>query len=56
MTSVLGAEREETLLSASNMVCSFWQCGQKTEGEWLLRETLALPRRSDSRVYAECAS
>ena len=52
---MLDTKRGETLLSASNMVWSLWQCGQKTEGEQLLSNTLALPHAvrltSLRRVY-----
>ena len=45
-TSLLGAEHEDTLTSASNLAASLSQCGLKTEADQLLRDTLARTRRA----------
>ena len=45
-TRLLGAEHEETLISASNLTLSLLRCGLKTEAKQLFRKTLALSRRA----------
>ena len=45
-TCLLGTEHEHTLVSATNLSCLLWRCGQKVESEQLLREALALLRRA----------
>ena len=45
-TRMLGAEHENTLISAKNLAVWLLDCGQKTEGEQFLRDTPALFRRT----------
>ena len=43
---MLGAEHEGTLRLATNLALSLSRCGLKMEAEQLLRDTLALSRRT----------
>ena len=43
-TRLLGAEHEETLISASNLASSLLWCDPKTETAQLFRDTLPLSR------------
>ena len=45
-TRLLGAEHEGAMISASNLAVSLLKCGQSTECEELLRDTLAMSRRT----------
>ena len=45
-TRLLGAEHEETVISATNLAVSLSRCGQNTVCEQLLRDTLVLSRRA----------
>ena len=45
-TRLLGAEHEETLISASNLADSLSRCGQNAEGTQRYCEALALSRRA----------
>ena len=51
---MLGAEHENTLISAKNLAVSLLRCGRQTEVEQLLRNTLItwVRARSDSKADA----
>ena len=49
---ILGAEHESTLTSATNMVATLSNSGQKAEAEQLLRDMLALARRALGPTHA----
>ena len=55
-TRVLGAEHEETLRSAVNLVVSLWQRGLRTEAEQIYREALAVAQRTlgPAHEYTQC--
>ena len=46
LTSLLGAEHEDTLRLVTNLPIPLSQCGQETEGEQTLRGTLVAARRA----------
>ena len=45
-TRLLGAEHQETLISAKNLARLVWRCSLKNEAEQFLRDTRALARRT----------
>ena len=51
LSRLLGAEHEETLISASNLAVSLSNSGHEMECEKALRETLALSRRVHSPTH-----